>query len=67
MMNKRFVSLWFRHLLTDWLTLKRPELAGVPFVFAAPVHNRIIVTATNPLGRKAWRYTGVQLLRMLKP
>jgi protein ImuB len=48
-MNKRFVSLWFRHLLTDWLALRRPELKDLPFVMAAPVHNRIIVTAANHL------------------
>jgi protein ImuB len=49
MKSKRFISLWFRHLLTDWLVLKRPELKDVPFVFAAPVHNRIIITAANAL------------------
>ena len=48
-MKKRFVSLWFRHLTTDWLTLKRPELKAVPFVFAASVRNRVVVTAANPL------------------
>lgn len=48
-MNKRFVSLWFRHLLTDWLALRRPELKELPFVLAAPVQNRIIVTAANHL------------------
>lgn len=49
MMNKRFVSLWFRHLLTDWLTLRRPELKAVPFVFASPVRGRVIITAANAL------------------
>ncbi|MCS3733777.1 Y-family DNA polymerase [Mucilaginibacter dorajii] len=49
MMNKRFISLWFRHLLTDWLTLRRPELKGVPFIITTPVQNRVVVTATNLL------------------
>src|SRR6185437_13246779 len=48
-MKKRFVSLWFRHLTTDWLTLRRPELKGLPFVFAAPVRGRMIITAANAL------------------
>jgi protein ImuB len=52
MINQRFVSLWFRHLLTDWLTLRRPELKDVPFVFAAPVRNRIVITAANILAEK---------------
>lgn len=46
-MQKRFVTIWFRHLLTDWLTLRKPELKGVPFVFAAPDHGRMVITATN--------------------
>jgi protein ImuB len=48
-MNKRYISLWFRHLLTDWMTLRRPELKEVPFVFAAHAGNRIVVTAANLL------------------
>jgi protein ImuB len=52
MMNRRFVSLWFRHLMTDWLTLKRTELKEVPFVFAAPIRNRIVITAANQLAEK---------------
>src|SRR5258708_20477781 len=48
-MQKRFVSIWFRHLTTDWLTLRRPELKEVPFVFAAPVRGRLVITAANVL------------------
>jgi len=47
MMNKRFVSLWFRHLTTDRLTLRQPELKDVPVVFVAPVRNRVVVTGAN--------------------
>jgi len=46
-MHKRFVTIWFRHLTTDWLTLKRPALQNMPFVFAAPDHGRLIITASN--------------------
>ncbi|MXV16582.1 Y-family DNA polymerase [Hufsiella ginkgonis] len=48
-MAKRFVSLWFRHLVTDWLTLKKPELKDVALVLVAPARNRVIVTAANLL------------------
>ncbi|WP_346345155.1 DNA polymerase Y family protein [Mucilaginibacter sp. dw_454] len=41
------MAIWFRHLTTDWLTLKQPELKDLPFVFAAPERNRIIITAAN--------------------
>ncbi|WP_184546176.1 Y-family DNA polymerase [Mucilaginibacter sp. FT3.2] len=46
-MQKRFITIWFRHLTTDWLTLRRPALKNMPLVFAALVHGRMIITATN--------------------
>lgn len=46
-MAKRYVSIWFRHLLTDWLAVRRPELNGLPNVFATPDHGRMIITAVN--------------------
>lgn len=46
-MQKRFVALWFRHLLTDWLALRKPELKGLPFVLAEPDHGRMLITATT--------------------
>ena len=51
-MQKRFVSIWFRHLTTDWLTLRRPALKELPFVFAAPERNRMVITAANALAEK---------------
>lgn len=48
-MQHRFLTIWFRHLTTDWLTLRRPELKEVPFVFAIPDHGRKIITAANAL------------------
>ena len=46
-MANRFISLWFRHLTTDWLTIRRPELKVAPFVLATPDHGRMIITAVN--------------------
>lgn len=48
-MQKRYVSIWFRHLLADWQLIRRPELKDVPFVFAAPDHGRNMITAVSPL------------------
>ncbi|MDB5024399.1 MAG: protein ImuB [Mucilaginibacter sp.] len=58
-MKKRFVSIWFRHLTTDWLTLRRPELREMPFVFAAPVRGRIVITAANVLAEVQGITTGM--------
>lgn len=46
-MAQRFVSIWFRHLTTDWFTLRQPHLKKLPFVLRAPVHGRMMITAAN--------------------
>lgn len=57
-MRRRFVSIWFRHLKTDWFSLcqrvnarhsdnANKDLRKVPFVLRTPVHGRMIITATN--------------------
>ena len=48
-MQRRFVSIWFRQLLADWQIIRRPELSEVPFVFSAPDHGRMMITAVSPL------------------
>lgn len=58
-MQKRFVSLWFRYLMTDWLTLRQPELKGVPFALAATERNRIIITASNHAAEKQGIVSGI--------
>jgi protein ImuB len=58
-MQKRFMVIWFRHLTTDWLTLRRPELKQVPLVFSAMERNRIIITAANPPAEAQGIYIGM--------
>ncbi|WP_231424229.1 DNA polymerase Y family protein [Pedobacter sp. Leaf250] len=48
-MQKRFISIWFQHLLADWQLIRRPELAEIPFVYATPSHGQILITAANRL------------------
>ena len=48
-MAKRFVSIWFPNLATDWFTLRQPRLGNTAFVLSAPLHGRMIVTAANAL------------------
>jgi protein ImuB len=47
-MPKRFVSIWFRHLMTDWLVRRQPALQNMPFVFAAPVHGKMMIASASP-------------------
>ena len=58
-MPKRFVTIWFRHLKTDWFTIQKPELRHIPFVLAIPDHGRKIITATNILAQKEGIETGM--------
>ncbi|GAB2808939.1 Y-family DNA polymerase [Ferruginibacter profundus] len=51
-MPKRFMSIWFRYLRTDWFIRRQPELAAIPFVLSAPDHGRMIVTAANVLAQQ---------------
>lgn len=46
-MVRRFVAIWFRHLTTDWFSLRQPHLKTVPFVLRSPTHGRMIITAAN--------------------
>ena len=48
-MQKRFVYIWFCHLVTDWFTRRNPHLSNIPFILAAPDHGRMIVAAANGL------------------
>lgn len=47
-MPQRFVTIWFCHLLTDWLIIRRPALQHTAFVLAAPDHGRMVITAASP-------------------
>jgi len=51
-MNRRFISLWFRHLTTDWFTLRREELKDVPFILVTPIRGRNTITAANLLAEQ---------------
>jgi protein ImuB len=46
-MPKRFVSIWFRYLLTDWKAIRQPSLKDQPIAFTEPDHGRSLVMAMN--------------------
>lgn len=60
-MPKRFVSIWFRHLLTDRLTIRNPELKGKAVVFVEPQRGRKVITATTAEAEKSGVITGMTL------
>ena len=60
-MQKRFVTIWFRSLATDWFTRRQPELHNVPFVLTTPGHGRMVVTAVNLLAQQQGVEAGMVL------
>jgi protein ImuB len=60
-MEKRFVSIWFRHLNTDWFSLRQPQLKNLPFVLRTPSHGRMIITATNAVAEMRGILCGMAL------
>jgi protein ImuB len=51
-MCRRYVSIWFRYLKTDWFSIRQPELQNIPFVLSSPSHGRMIVTAANSIAEQ---------------
>ena len=58
-MTKRFVSVWFPYLATDWFMLRQPVLKDTAFVLAAPAQGRMIITATNKIAEAQGMYVGM--------
>jgi len=60
-MDKRFVSIAFRYLKTDWFTVRHPALKEIPFVVRAPSHGRMLIVAANALAEQNGIRTGMAL------
>lgn len=68
-MQKRFVSIWFRYLKTDWFSLHDPQLRKLPFVLRAPSHGRMVITSVNAIAEHKCISIGMALTdaRALEP
>lgn len=60
-MGKRFVSIWFPYLATDWHARKQPQLRNKAFVLKATVRNRVVITAANALTKAQGIYENTVL------
>jgi protein ImuB len=60
-MERRFMALWFCRLKTDWITLRKPELANVPLVFVLSEKNRLIITALNDVAEAQGLHVGMRV------
>ena len=60
-MRKRFVSIWFRHLTTDWLLRRQPNLKNLPVVIVTKDHGKMMVAAANALAQQQGVHTNIAL------
>src|ERR1043165_9204718 len=58
-MGKRFVTIWFRYLRTDWFTRRQPVLRDKPLVLVSPDHGKMIIRAVNPIAQSLEVNTGM--------
>jgi len=56
---KRFVSIWFPYLKTDWFSVRQPLLRDLPFVLVVPDHGRKLISAANESAVKRSIYPGM--------
>jgi protein ImuB len=60
-MEKRYVCIWFRHLLTDWFSLQDKSLKNHPFVLRVASHGRMVVSAVNAAAEQEGIFAGMVL------
>jgi protein ImuB len=60
-MAKRFVSIWFSHLTTDWFALHQTQLRNRAFVLSSPSHGRMLITSANEIAQSQGVYSGMAL------
>ncbi|WP_153799487.1 Y-family DNA polymerase [Foetidibacter luteolus] len=58
-MQKRFVAIWFRHLKTDWLIKRQPQLAQTAFALALQDHGRLRITEVSAIAKAKGIYAGM--------
>ncbi|SFW26948.1 Y-family DNA polymerase [Chitinophaga sancti] len=58
-MAKRYIAIWFRHLLTDWYIRKHPDCGNLPLVFSINQRGKQVITATSKKTEDAGIYMGM--------
>lgn len=58
-MARRYISIWFRHLLTDWYIRKHPGSRDFPLVFSANQRGKQLIVATCKKAENSGIYNGM--------
>ncbi|MBS1644150.1 MAG: DNA polymerase Y family protein [Bacteroidetes bacterium] len=59
MLQQRYLCLWFQHVCTDWYIRRNAALQGVPFVLAAPLRGRLVVTDSSAVASRLGIHVGM--------
>lgn len=57
-MQNRYAVVWLRYLLTDWFSIRQPELKDIPFALTAMQGNKMVLAATNIMAEQQGIYCG---------
>jgi protein ImuB len=60
-MDKRYVCIWFPHLVTDVFSVRKPALKQIPFVACMQSQGRMIVYAANAIAENNGVYPTMAL------
>ncbi|MCF0059096.1 DNA polymerase Y family protein [Dyadobacter sp. CY356] len=60
-MTRRYVSIWFSHLLTDRWVIRNPAQKDMPFVLASPERGRMLIQAASSEAEKQGIVCGMVL------
>lgn len=60
-MTRRYVSLWFKYLVIDWLARRAPELKAQPFVITRPERGRVVIVQANRVAEENGIFIGMAL------
>lgn len=55
------MALYFPRLKTDWITIRKPDLGNLPFVFSVSDQNRLVISAANALAETQGLHVGMRL------
>ena len=58
-MKKRFITIWFQHLVTDFLAIQDVGLKNKPFVITTTERNRIVVKEASKAAQNQGIYAGM--------
>lgn len=60
-MTKRYVTIWFQHLATDWCIRQNPSLKDAAFVLVTPERGRMVIKEASIVAQSKGIYTGMVL------